>query len=89
VVLVRTDVSEEDSTSIITVGRISDLRQLLVTANIPSSLILSTLMTDAINSSETLVLTRGTQRLIPEDGIRHSHRHENLKSFIELTGWSK
>jgi hypothetical protein len=25
---------------------------------------------------------------IPEDGIPHSHRHENLKSYIALTGWA-
>jgi hypothetical protein len=25
---------------------------------------------------------------IPEDGILHSHRRENLKSCIELTGWT-
>jgi hypothetical protein len=25
---------------------------------------------------------------IPEDDIRHSHRRENLKSYIEFTGWS-
>jgi hypothetical protein len=25
---------------------------------------------------------------IPEDGILHSHRHENLKSYIALTGWA-
>jgi hypothetical protein len=24
---------------------------------------------------------------IPEDGILHSHRHENLKSYIALTDW--
>jgi hypothetical protein len=24
----------------------------------------------------------------PEDGILHSHRRENLKSYIALTGWS-
>jgi hypothetical protein len=30
--------------------------------------------------SETSVHTRSTQRHIPEDGILHSHRHENLKS---------
>jgi hypothetical protein len=24
---------------------------------------------------------------IPEDGILHSHCHENLKSYIALTGW--
>jgi hypothetical protein len=26
---------------------------------------------------------------IPEDGILHSHSRENLKSYIELTGWSQ
>jgi hypothetical protein len=25
---------------------------------------------------------------IPEDGILHSHRRENLKSYIELTGFA-
>jgi hypothetical protein len=25
---------------------------------------------------------------IPEDGILHSHRRENLKSYIGLTGWA-
>jgi hypothetical protein len=25
---------------------------------------------------------------IPEDDILHSHRRENLKSYIELTGWT-
>jgi hypothetical protein len=25
---------------------------------------------------------------IPEDGILHSHRLENLKSYIVLTGWT-
>jgi hypothetical protein len=24
---------------------------------------------------------------IPEDAILHSDRHENLKSYIALTGW--
>jgi hypothetical protein len=33
-------------------------------------------------SSETSVHTRSTRRHIPEDGILHSHRHENLKSYI-------
>jgi hypothetical protein len=34
-----------------------------------------------IHCSETLVLTRATQRHIPDGGILHSHRHENLKSY--------
>jgi hypothetical protein len=40
----------------------------------------------AICSCETPVLIRATERNIPEDGILHSHRRENLKSYIALTG---
>jgi hypothetical protein len=29
-----------------------------------------------------------TRRNIPEDGILHSHRRENLKYYIALTGWA-
>jgi hypothetical protein len=43
---------------------------------------------DAIHSYETSVLTRATRRNIPGDAILHSHRRENLKSYIALAGWT-
>jgi hypothetical protein len=63
--------------------------RLPVTANgVPNSPILVTLMMKALGSSETSVLTKVTWHNIPEDGIFHSHRCENLKSYIALTGWT-
>jgi hypothetical protein len=100
VALVRTDVSEERSASIIRVTRVSllgtrlavvflrSVSRLLVTANVPSSLILVTLMMETIRSSETSVLTTATQRHIIENGILNSHLRENLISYIALPGWT-
>jgi hypothetical protein len=64
------------------------MRPLLVTANVPSSPILVTLMMEALSSSEKSGLTRATWRNISKDAILHTHRRENLKSYIALTGWT-
>jgi hypothetical protein len=58
-------------------------RRLLVTANVvPSSPNFVTLMKEALDSSETSVLTRAIRRHIREDAILRSHRLQNLKSYI-------
>jgi hypothetical protein len=75
--------------TILTMVFLRSVHRLLLTANVvPKPPILVTLITEAIRSSETLVLTRATRRNISDDGILHSNRHENLKSYIALTGWA-
>jgi hypothetical protein len=57
-----------------------------VAANVvPTSPIPVTLMM-VIRSSETVVLARAIRRNIPDSGFLHSHRHENLKTNMALTG---
>jgi hypothetical protein len=43
---------------------------------------------EAIRSSETSVNKIPTRRHIPEDGILHSHRRENLKSHMFLQNFT-
>jgi hypothetical protein len=48
----------------------------------------STLKMEAICSTETLAHTRSTRRHISEDGILHSNRRENLRSYIMFKTFS-
>jgi hypothetical protein len=68
-VLVRTDISEERSASIIRKTRIGELGTTLVVTSNWRTVILVALDNGGATSSETSVLSRATRRNIPEDGI--------------------
>jgi hypothetical protein len=81
-----TDVSEDrtsDPTYCSSMGRLLIGLVLQLPAQAGSSLAdFSTLKMEAIQSSETSVQsTTSTRHHTPEDGILHSHRRENLKSY--------
>jgi hypothetical protein len=69
---------------------VRSVRLLLVPANVLSSspILVTLMMEEAIRSSETSALKRATRLNLPDDGILHSHRRGNLKSYIALTGWA-
>jgi hypothetical protein len=57
--------------------------QLLVTANVPSLLILLTLMMEAILPFDISVLTRGTRCHITQDGILYTrHTHLTVSNMV-------
>jgi hypothetical protein len=89
VTLMMEALSSSETSVLTRAGISSQLASVANMANfVPSSLILVTLMMELLSSSETSVLTRETRRNIPDGAILHSHRRENLKSYIALTGWT-
>jgi hypothetical protein len=94
VTLVRTDISGESSASIIRVTRFGELGRTLgeLATDAPYEEIMCIgsfhLEDEGDSDFGTSILTRATRRHIPEDGILHSHRRENLKPYIALTGWA-
>jgi hypothetical protein len=92
--LLRTEVSKERIASIVRVTRIGELGTTLAvtitegstlrrnTKVLPSELIFFALMMEAVRFSETSILTWAIRLYIPVDGILHSHRRHNIKSYF-------
>jgi hypothetical protein len=83
--IVQTYISEERVASIFRARETTQAKKSvrrLLTDIFFARVISSTLKMEATRSSETSVYNIPTGRHIPEDGILHSHRHENLKSYI-------
>jgi hypothetical protein len=78
VALVRTDVSEEPGASFIRVTKIVELG----TTQAATSNRRTLRRNNKYSISKTSVHTRATRRNNPEDTILHSHRRENLKSYV-------
>jgi hypothetical protein len=86
VALVKTDVSEEPSASIIRVTRIGEVGTTLALTSKPttSANIISDIFPDRLKYAEIFI--QYSSKNIPEDGILFNHRRENLKYYIVLTG---
>jgi hypothetical protein len=65
------------------------VRRLLISSSLTlffANVFTSTLKIEATRSSETSVYNKPTRRHIQEYGFLHSHRRENLKSYVRIIG---